>query len=190
MPSRTEDENTSVTTSFHQGGISSRGSARSFTSNIDVISTEEALRQIEEDHAKANEAKSVIASLHAVTAQRDTLCRELSRLKEEVSRSTQTKRESELLLVATRHELDEFRKKDTIIAKENLRVLQAARDSEARFRDQNSDLKAQNDRLKNDLKKLAEQSRLQHEKNSLLVKDLASMTGKIISDFIHTGSSL
>jgi chromosome segregation ATPase len=184
LSNRTDDEIPSVL----QGGTLFRGSARSSATSIDVLSTEAALRQIEDDHAKAHEAKSVFASLQAVTAQRDTLCRELSRLKEELSRLTQTKRESDLLLVATQHELDEFRQKDAIISKENLRVLQAARDSEAHVRDHNTDLKAQNDRLKNDLKKFAEQTRLLHEQNSLLTNDLASMTGELGSYSIRTGS--
>jgi hypothetical protein len=175
QPDRADDENPDGL----QGGISLKRSSRTSIS-FDVHSTEAALRQIEEDHARAFEAKSVVASLQAVTAQRDMLCRELSRTKEEIVRLTQTKRESDLLLVATRHELDEFRKRDAIISKENLKVLQAARDSEAHFRDHNSDLKVQNDRLKNDLKKLTEQSRLLHEQNSLLIKDLTSMTGKRI----------
>ena len=144
---------------------------------VDLNFGEDPLKAIELDHLRATEKKSGLDSLHAVTAQRDTLCRELSRMKEELHNISEAKRRSDLLLIAAQHEQEEFRKRDTVIARENLKVLQVARNSAVSFEQENSELKSQIVSLKFEKQKLLEQIDKLNQQNSLLSHNLASATG-------------
>ena len=145
-------------------------------------STEAALRQIEIDHISASEAKMALTSLQAVTAQRDTLCRELARLKEEMNVLSNAKRQSDLLLVAAKHDLDELRKRDVIVSRENLKVLQSAKSSAANFQEENSNLKSRNLKLEQEVRNYSDDILTLKKENFKLLEDLSAVQGNFMSN--------
>ena len=142
-------------------------------------STENALRQIELDHLNASEAKSAIASLQAVTAQRDTLSRELARVKDEMNELSNSKRQSDLFLIAAKHELDELHNRDAMVSRENLKVLQSARSSVDHLKQENSDLKSQKILLEQEMRRYTDEIVKLKQHNMKLSDDLSSVQGDI-----------